>query len=54
MWKLVGASSAASSSGLNHNGNKNERKGISKRMITGNPIAAIVWVMAKVAPNPSN
>lgn len=50
----VGASSALSSSGRNHFGIKNVRTGISARMMMGNPIAAMVWVIANVAPKPNS
>lgn len=50
----VGASKTPNSSLVNHNGNRKVRTGINKRIMTGNPIAAMVWVIAKVAPKPIN
>lgn len=48
----VGASSAASSSGVKSLGRRSARMGMRARMKTGKPTAAMVCVMAKVAPKP--
>ena len=50
----VGALSKLNSSSVNHLGSRYVRIGISNKIIIGMPTAAMVWVMAKVAPNPTS
>jgi hypothetical protein len=47
----VGVSSKVNSSRVNYFGSKYVRTGISNKIMIGEPTAAIVWVIAKVAPN---
>ena len=50
----VGASRMASSSCVKYFGNRKVRAGIKRRIMIGKPMAAIVCVIAKVAPNPTS